>query len=42
MLFLVVLFVGLIVLLAFFINSALDKREERRLKRKLEEPRDRS
>ena len=39
MLFFVVLFVGLIVLLAFFINSALDRREERRLKRDLEGPR---
>ena len=40
MLFLVVLFVGLIIFLAFYINSALDKREERRLKRELEDPRE--
>ena len=42
MLFLVVLFVGLIVLLAFFINSVLDKREEKRLRKELEEPPERS
>ncbi len=39
MLFLVVLFVGLVIFLAFYINSVLDKREEKRLKRELEGPR---
>ncbi len=39
MLFLVVLFVGLIIFLAFYINSVLDRREERRLRKELEGPR---
>ncbi len=39
MLFLVVLFVALVIFLAFYINSVLDKREEKRLKRELEGPR---
>lgn len=33
---LAVLFVGMIVLLAFFLNSVLDRREEKRLKRESE------
>jgi len=36
-LLLVVIFVGIIVLLAFYLNSVLDKRAERRLKRELED-----
>lgn len=39
MLFLVVLFVGLVIFLAFYINSVLDKRQERRLRRESEDPR---
>ena len=37
MLLLVVIFVGIIVLLAFYLNSVLDKRTEKRLKRELED-----
>ncbi len=37
MLLLVVIFVGIIVLLAFYLNSVLDKRAERRIKRELED-----
>ncbi len=40
MLFLVVLFVAFIIFLAFYINHALDKREERRLRKELEGPRE--
>jgi hypothetical protein len=40
MLFLVVLFVGLIIFLAFYLNWLLDKREERRLKRDSGKPRE--
>ncbi len=36
MLFLVVLFVGLVIFLAFYINFVLDRREERRLRKELE------
>ena len=36
MLVLVGLFVAFIIFLAFFINAALDKREERRLRKELE------
>ena len=35
---LAVLFVGIIVLLAFYLNSMLDRREEKRLKRESEKP----
>ena len=37
MLLLVVIFVGIIILLAFYLNSVLDRRAERRLKRELED-----
>ena len=39
---LAVLFVGMIVLLAFYLNSVLDRRAERRLKRESEKRRESS
>jgi hypothetical protein len=40
LLFLVILFVGVIIFLAFYINSVLDRREERRMKRDGKGPRE--